>query len=135
MQFSTSLLAATAALLTTASADGVFGISATTVASSPISITLAVLNGLVGEPATCQGTVQVASLPASGTIPCTNAGFSLSFTWADYNQGIQATYATPTSPAFTYNVPRTGCDAAQPQTCTFGFQNIFPGVTALAFRA
>lgn len=134
MQFSTALLTATAALLTTVTADGVFGISGTAIVSSPTVVNLTVLNGLVGDAPTCQGSSEVSPLPNSGIIPC-KEGYSLTWTWKSITEGIQATYATPSSPAFTYNVPNLGCDGAQPNTCKFGFENIFPGFTRISFKA
>ncbi|EPE31872.1 hypothetical protein GLAREA_11954 [Glarea lozoyensis ATCC 20868] len=127
MQFSKSLLIATTALLSTAVADSIFAITGTgTLSSTSTEVKLQVQNGNVGDAPKCSGGLTGrAGLPLSGNIFCAD-GYSLSFTWSDAAQGIAATYATPTSPAFTYNVPNLGCDASDPKTCNFGFTNIFP---------
>jgi hypothetical protein len=123
MQLSTTLIAAIAALLSTAIAGGIFAINGTGIVGSPNTVTLQVLNGNVGDPPTCSGTAQTAPLPASGNIPC-NPGYALSYTWEIYDGPIAATYTDPTN-TFTYNVPNTGCSGDGP-TCTFGFQDLFP---------
>jgi hypothetical protein len=127
MQFSTTFLAATAALFSTAfAADGILAINGTGTIGSPTTVTLQVLNGLVGDPATCYGTAETAPLPASGTIPCKD-GYALSYTWDSVDGSIAATYTTPNpTNTFTYNVPNLGCSGEGP-TCSFGFQDIFPG--------
>ncbi|KAH6682064.1 hypothetical protein B0J14DRAFT_577796 [Halenospora varia] len=126
MQFSTALIATTAALLSTAAADGIFSITGSAVVSSPLTVNLQVLNGLVGDPPTCSGSSESSPLPSSGVISC-NEGYSLTWTWDSIANGIQATYGTPSSAPFTYNVPNLGCDGNTPNTCTFGFTDNFPG--------
>lgn len=129
MQFTaTIVLSALAALV---SADGIFSITGTGVVSSPTTVSLTVLNGLVGDVPTCSGTFEGTPLPLSGNIPCKD-GYALSFRWDSVNESIAATYTTPSSPAFTYNVPNLGCDD---HTCHFGFEDLFPGQKVRSFKA
>jgi len=67
---------------------------------------------------TCNGSVAIGAFPASGAIPCAS-GYSTTFTWNSVNEGIQATYATPSAAAFTYNVPQTSNDGT---TYIFGMK-------------
>ncbi|TVY91766.1 hypothetical protein LAWI1_G007860 [Lachnellula willkommii] len=125
MQFTAStLLLAGATFLSTASAAGVFAINGTAQPGS--YVTLTVLNGNVGDNPTCNGTAAIGDLPASGDITC-NAGYALSFVWDTQNDGISATYSTPSAAPFTYSVPPTSNDGT---TYVFGFEDDFPDAEA-----
>ncbi|TVY40853.1 hypothetical protein LSUB1_G004612 [Lachnellula subtilissima] len=125
MQFTAStLLLAGATFLSSASAAGIFAINGTAQPGS--YVTLTVLNGNVGDNPTCSGTVAIGGLPASGDITC-NAGYSLSFSWDTQNDGIAATYGTPSAAPFTYNVPPISNDGT---TYSFGFEDDFPDAEA-----
>ncbi|KAL2074632.1 hypothetical protein VTL71DRAFT_8410 [Oculimacula yallundae] len=111
-------------------ADGIFSITGTGQTGSPSTVSLQVLNGVVGEAPKCSGTALTTPLPGSGTIPCVQ-GYALTFHWNSIHEGISATYTNPTN-TFTYNVPNNGCDANN--LCQFGFTNNFPGRKARALR-
>jgi len=130
MKFTKTILTI-APFLALVSANGIFSITGTgSTSASSSTVTLQVLNGNVGDAATCSGTSISSALPASGSIPCNN-GYALTYTWNSLNEGIAATYTNP-SVAFTYNVPNNGCDG---QTCQFGFTDLFPSKKERAFSA
>jgi len=135
MKFTTaSALVSAAFLIGTSTADGIFAIQGNGTVSSPNTVYLEALNGLVGDAPKCSGFSQTAPLPASGDIPC-DAGYALTYSWNSIDEAISATFTTPSSPAFTYNVPNLGCSAGTPAVCTFGFQDIFPGKAKKSFVA
>jgi hypothetical protein len=130
MKFTNTLLTL-APFMALVSADGIFSITGTgSTSSTGSTVTLQVLNGLVGDAPTCSGTSSASALPASGSIPCKD-GYALTYTWSSLTQGIAATYTNP-SVTFTYNVPNNGC---ADQTCQFGFTNLFPGKKEKRFSA
>jgi len=100
---------------------GVFAIKGS-VSKSPLSVSLLVLNGLVGDPPMCYGTVA----SSSGDIPC-EEGYSLSYDWSE-TTGLAAIYSTPIAPAFTYSIPIEGCKI-DGNVCEYGFENYFPHET------
>lgn len=136
MQFTaiSALLSAAFLIGTSTATDGVFAIQGNGTVSSPNTVYLEALNGNVGDAPKCSGFSQTAPLPASGTIPCLK-GYALTYSWTKFDGAISATFTTPTSPAFTYNVPNLGCSAASPPVCTFGFVDTFPGKTKKSFVA
>jgi hypothetical protein len=129
MYFTNTLLAAAAVFIPTTSAtQGIFAINGTGTVTNgaPGQVYLAVYNGLVTDPPMCDGYTSGLSFPFTSTVPCSQEGYCVTFTWPSPSEAISATYTDPTS-TFTYNVPNNGIatsgdDAGEYQ---FGFVDLF----------